>query len=340
MTTSEHIQTLVQTLINDPDSDESPIERADVVKELIDVGKPVIEPLIRALSTTNSVYLSHALIEIGEPSIQPMIDALNAEPLDDEADAVRRGNLVHILGRMKATEAIPVLLAALKHNHVEVRKQTATALAQFRDERIALPLCDVLNDADPEVRSSAAHALGLQDDVRAVEPLKITFVQDESDRVRRAAHEALRRLDADPSLGEVAITPEIHMNVARMLADNPATNDETGAVEKPPDKRATADFAHITSAGIPQIELLIATLESDDYSVQRRAVRELVRIGKKALDPLIAALQSPKPSVRARAAWALGEIGDKQASKFLKAAQKDEHEDVRYASERALKKLK
>jgi HEAT repeat protein len=284
------------------------------------------------------VYLVHALIEIGEDSVQPMIEALGNTESNDEENALRRGNLAHILGRMKATSAVPALLKSLRDNYVEVRKQTASALAQFQDERIVLPLCDTLNDADSDVRSSAAHALGVQDDIRAVDALKIAFVQDESDRVRRAAHEALRRLDSDPGLGHLTVAPEIQLNVARMLAETPHHSEQRDS--EPHDKRATADFAHITSANIPQIELLIATLESDEYAIQSRAARELANIGVKAVESLIAALQSSKPSVRARAAWALGEIGDKRAAKPLRAAKKDKHEDVQYASERALKKLK
>jgi HEAT repeat protein len=338
MATPDHIQTLVQTLINDPDSDESPIERADILKELVEIGEPAIGPLIDALATPNSVYLVHALIEIGEPSVQPLIDALSVATTPNGDNALRRGNVAHALGRMKAIAAIPVLLKTLRDNHVEVRKQTASALAQFQDERIVLPLCESLNDTDSDVRSSAAHALGLQGDIRSIEALKIAFVQDNSDRVRRAAHEALRRLDADPGLGQVTIAPDIQLNVARMLAETPQSADH--GLSELHDKRATADFAHITSANIPQIELLIATLESDEYSIQSRAARELVNIGVKAVDSLIAALQSSKPSVRARAAWALGEIGDKRAAKPLRVAKKDKHEDVQYASERALKKLK
>lgn len=312
-------QELVALLIDDPDNtQEAPAARADALQTLTDMGADAVPALVQGLSSPYNAYISRALKAIGDPSVDPLIAALT-----DETNATRRANAAYTLGRMKVKRAVPNLIRALEDSNDEVRSQAAMALAEVPHVDAVMPLCEALEDKATDVQSRAAVALGAHHDERAIEPLKDLFRRSDEEPVRRAAQTALKQLGHELKAEEIEVDPSIGVRAKRMLSDSVST-----------DTMLAAD-----TLGIPRVELLIATLESTDVSVQRRAVRELVRLGEKAVIPLIGALQSKNPTVQAHAAWALGELGDKRAIEPLKTACEANHESVRYASEKALAKL-
>ncbi len=319
MATPKEIQEMITLLVDDPEStQEAPAARADALQELVDMGAEAVPFLIKGLASPFNAYISRALKAIGEPSIDPLIAALT-----DESNGMRRANAAFTLGRMEVKRAVPNLIAALEDNNDEVRKQAAMTLAVVPHKDAVLPLCDALTDPDPEVQSRAALALGAHHDERAVEPLKDLFLKSDEEPVRRAAQTALKQLGHDPKRELLNVDPSIGVRAKKVLSDS-----------APSDTVLSAD-----TLGIPRVELLIATLESTDVAVQRRAARELVRLGEKAVMPLIAALKSQNPTVQAHAAWALGELGDKRAIDYLQEAKKASDESVRYSSQKALEKL-
>ena len=315
----QDIYRLVESLSGSPDeTQERPDVRAGKLQTLIDLGEAAVGPLIEGLASPHRAYLSRALTAIGTPSIKPL-----GQVLMRDDDPIRRANAAFTLGRMRATAGVAALIAALGDSEADVRREAATALINFRDERAVLPLCDALGDPEPEVRSAVAQALGVQDDVRGVEPLNDVYLRDADVRVRKAAQQSLEHLGYAPSQLHINVRPELGIKMARQLSPKTST-----------------DNIKADSLGIPRVELLLATLESPDDIVQRRAAHELVNMGQKALVPLMAALDRDHRDVRAYAAWALGEIGDLQALDALQGAMiHDPDEEVRYAAEQALMKL-
>lgn len=311
------LQDLIKILANDPDAT-SPTERSDAMKQVAELGAEAVPALIEALASPNSIYLQYILIDIGEPAVPPLITALKDE------NATRRANVAHTLGRLKTRQAIPALMALLSDKSAEVRKATATAFVNLQSTQAVMPLLRLLMDDDPDVRGSAAQALGPQLDERAIDPLNTVFLEDPDENVRKAAQKSLRQLGYRPDETRIKVDEGWRTRIAELLSETTQTKDRV----KP------------DTFGIPRVELLIATLESTDIHVQRRAVRELVKLGDKAVIPLIGALVSRNANVRAHAAWALGEMGDKRALDSLEAALKDDDENVRYASTQAIQKIK
>lgn len=310
------LQDLIKILANDPDTT-SPTERSAAMKQVAELGAEAVPALIEALDSPNSIYLQYILIDIGEPAIQPLIVALQ-----NKHDS-RRAHAAHTLGRLKATAAIPALTALLTDKSSIVRKEAAAAFSHLVDSTSVIALCRLLMDDDPDVRGSAAQALGVQQDERAIEPLNTVFLEDPDENVRKVAHKSLHQLGHHPDETRIKVDAGWRTRLAELLSETTQIKEKF----KP------------DTFGIPRVELLIATLESSDTHVQRRAVRELVKLGDKAVIPLIGALVSHNSNVRAHAAWALGEIGDKRALDALQAALKDEDENVRYASNQAIQKI-
>lgn len=315
----KQIALLVIILAKNPDDTvQSSTERADAFHELVGIGAAAVPTLIDALDTTYNYFLARALVEIGESAVEPLIDALH------DANAVRRANAAYTLALMEDERAAPALIEALDDEDANVRKEAASAFTQLHSAEAVLRLCEALGDEEQEVRVAAAAALGTQGDVRAIDALREAFLKDEDEQVRRAAQAALKDMGNDPTLSEMEVAHEIEAEALKMLSE---TVRDTSNID--------AD-----SVGGPKVELLIATLESDDFIVQRRAARELVKLDYQAVNSLIAALQSHNPTVRAHAAWVLGEIGDPRAMEALEETVQDDDDEVRYASQQALLKLK
>ncbi len=84
------------------------------------------------------------------------------------------------------------------------------------------------------------------------------------------------------------------------------------------------------------IDALVQDLNCDKVIACQKARRQLVALGKMAVNPLIDALKSRKPWVRWEAAKALGEIGDPVAAEALAMALRDNRSDVRWLAAEAL----
>jgi len=88
--------------------------------------------------------------------------------------------------------AVNPLIAALGDEDVSVRWNAAFALRNIGRAAVE-PLIHCLEKGNPSVRAPACWALGMIGDIRAV-PHLIQALQDESESVRRAATEALRKV--------------------------------------------------------------------------------------------------------------------------------------------------
>jgi HEAT repeat protein len=87
-------------------------------------------------------------------------------------------------------QGIKVLLAHIKDENAEVRKQVIIVLSKADDEVSVAPLIERLNDENFQVRAQAALELGMKKSLKAVDPL-IQALDDSEARVKKNAAYAL-----------------------------------------------------------------------------------------------------------------------------------------------------
>ena len=135
-----------------------------------------------------------------DPGLAPEMARLfaNAEGRDPR---VRR-YLALCLGRVKATAAVPSLIAALDDADGETRVYSAWALGAIGDTTAAAPLAAQTGDADSGMRKMVAYSLGSLGDAPAVRPALLRLLTDAVPDVRWNAALALARL-GDPAGREV-----------------------------------------------------------------------------------------------------------------------------------------
>lgn len=150
-----------------------------------------------------------ALAKMGEASVPALLSIL-ADPSRSEST---KGHAAWALGFIGA-EAAPFLESAIKSDSIDVRCAAVGAIAHLAqeqgDERAIQLLIAALSDADPNVRSEAASAIGKMAYLPALPDL-ITALGDPDGEVRRTAAVSLGKLgdrSAIPAL-EVLLTDEL-----------------------------------------------------------------------------------------------------------------------------------
>ncbi len=114
-----------------------------------------------------------ALVKIGKPAVNPLIKALKDE------DVLIRRNAAEVLGLIGSVSAVEPLIAILKDTDDNVREKVAESLGKIKDKRAIYPLIETLSDNNPNVRKSAAFALGELGDPKAIDPL-ISLLRDKN----------------------------------------------------------------------------------------------------------------------------------------------------------------
>ncbi|HLO52186.1 MAG TPA: HEAT repeat domain-containing protein, partial [Kamptonema sp.] len=154
-----------------------------------EVATTEIAPLIAKLKSTDENELKATidkLVEIGSPAISALIQALK------DADVQIRARAADVLGRIsldsdlkgvpsEAKIVVPALIPLLKDSNPEVRSSAASALGGIRAEaKTAVPeFLPLLKDSQAGVRSNAAFALGgIRAEAKAAVPLLIPLLKD------------------------------------------------------------------------------------------------------------------------------------------------------------------
>jgi HEAT repeat protein len=137
-------------------------EARKAVRELIDVGRPAVGPLVELLRTEDSVTggrAKEALRGIGEPAVEPLVQALGSRErmlLHNAAQAL------HGIG----APAVPSLVRATHDGNPAVRKYAVGTLGRIalepekaldRETRRSLlrALVAALGDTEVEIRNNA-----------------------------------------------------------------------------------------------------------------------------------------------------------------------------------------
>jgi HEAT repeat protein len=162
------------------------------------IGKPAVEPLIKALEDDNGWIRSSAAEVLGvigdARAVEPLIRVLGGEKAAWMRDLeFIRKSAIEALGEIGDVRAVEMLIEALGDGGSHVRESATSALGKIGDARAVEPLSKALGDETGYVRWPAAEALGVIGDARAVEPL-IEVLLDDDWRVRRHAAEALGKI--------------------------------------------------------------------------------------------------------------------------------------------------
>ena len=277
------------------------------------VGKPAVEPLIKALygdDWQGRLYAMDCLVEIGKPAVLPLIALLK------NSSSLARSFAAVSLGKIADREAISPLIAVLSNDSEEtVRSNAAFAFELLTGEEAVAPLINSLNDKYGMVRYRAIDALKAQGFL-AVSALTKAMA-DPREPVQQGAAQALvglRNASAVESLKETLGSSE------KAIRDNAV--------------RA------LIAIGAPAVGLLVPALQDDNTFRRDSAVRILGEIGDpRALPPLLNALKHSEPEMRRDTVLAIGQIGSPQAVEPLINALRDESLPVCEEAIRALAKL-
>ena len=212
------------------------------------------------------------------------------------------------LGKLRAVEAVPALIAVLKHDAPGVRARAAQALGLIQDERAVEPLI-ILKDKRDFVRKSTAYALGRLGDKRAVEPL-IATLKDEHNIARGYAAYSLGKIDPP--------------NVAELLL--PMLKDEDGFV------------IYFAARGLTKVALKY----SSDKRLYDRIVDQLYKISNKlTLKLFLYDKQVNEPDYDSvEHAWQLASVAHPRFAQAFWKRTRDENEKIRNQARRGLERMK
>jgi HEAT repeat protein len=233
-------------------------------------------------------------------------------------------NLWTQAGGEKQPPTIPDLIQQLSSKDFHLRQQAAVQLGNLGlAAREAVPgLAKLLHDVAPEVRQSAAKALG-QIGKPAV-PALTEALRDRDADARKNAARTLARLGSDavpavPALSKALKDHEVSVRASAAYAlgeIGPAAREAAPALA-----RALRDSAKsvrneaalaLGQIGPEATKPLGALVHEEDPAVRIEALRVLELFGpqaKEALPDLRQALQDSEPRVRAKAADVIGRIG-------------------------------
>lgn len=214
---------------------------------------------------------------------------------------------------------------------VEERREALMKLGAMKHSDASRAAVPAINDPEPLIRVTAAHAITSLPAPEAA-TLLIPLLKDKLEFVRREAAYAIgqtRSRSAVQSLAELLATEkEVSVRAAVVIA--------LGQIR---DESAVPTLANLLSGASPNKK---SKKQEDDF-VMRAAAVALGEIGSRAgLQPLIAALTNETSSIDLRrvAAEALGLIGDSSATSALEAASASNDPYLSEAARAALRRLR
>ena len=158
-----------------------------------------VERLMDAFLTserTRENYRAFSVLALGRLKAKQAIPVLLAA-LEEDPDPLVRMESAHTLLPLAGPEAEEAFIAALKDQDSGVRLAAAVALKELRSPKAVTPLIAALNDPNRRVRFQAAETLGLLGHPTAdaaIEPLKALVEKEQVLYVKQAAEAALGKL--------------------------------------------------------------------------------------------------------------------------------------------------
>ncbi|MHC4560101.1 MAG: HEAT repeat domain-containing protein, partial [Planctomycetota bacterium] len=294
-----------------------------------------IDELIKQLGSRNGSTLSSAvnsLVRIGKPAVQPLIKALGDQDAQVQARFSHERVVLHswiivILGQIGDAQAVPRLIKALGDRDQQVRTHAAKALGKIGDPRAVQPLKEAMGnkaigDKNATFRQIIIMALGEIGDTRAVQ----FIINELGNEERLIRYQAIIQLG---KIGDIqAVQPLIEV-LEEVLEDEDV---QVGVIAA----RALGKIGDTQA-----VQPLIKALGYKFISIPCSAARALGEIGDtQAVQPLIKALEDKSELVRQNVAKSLGEIGDLRAVQPLTKALEDSDPQVRGLAAAALEQIK
>ncbi|MCJ7579500.1 MAG: HEAT repeat domain-containing protein [Candidatus Aminicenantes bacterium] len=135
-------------------------------------------------------YAQNLLDKIGKRAAKHFIYALK-----DNDSEIRRF-AVSVLGKIKESSAVDLLLQLLKDTDIKIRRGAVAALGEIGDIKAKEPLIEALKDKDSKVRENAAHALDLlgwqNEDSAAI--FQYLFAKEDWDELAKLGNLAIDQL--------------------------------------------------------------------------------------------------------------------------------------------------
>jgi HEAT repeat protein len=206
------------------------------------------------------------------------------------------------------TGAIPPLLKALTDADDEIRSAAADALGKIGDPKVVPQVLPLLHDRYPKARWAAAHALGWLGD-KSIVPHLVEALFDPVDDVSLVAMMSLQWLgggDAVPALLKlVAVENRSIRQAARgtILSLGDAAIPPLIAILHSGDRgtrRSAADM--LAQFGEPAVTALLAALDTFDSDGRQVVIRTLGDMGEAATEGLLVSLRDPDDASRRTAA--------------------------------------
>lgn len=238
-----------------------------------------------------------------------------------DEDPKVRATCAKILGRFGAKSASVALIWALKDANVDVRKSAAQALGVLHERRALKPLAQLLKkEPDWSMRWTIVVAMRTMGDRRAAPLLIEPLLKDPDWRVRK----------------ETAVT-------LGALQDKRATKHLAQALADPHEAVRAAAAGALGALGDKRaLDALIEALKDENLTVRAGAAAALGALGSgKAVPGLIEGLNDENATVRAGCAGALGAIGSSRAIKPLKElVASDPNPHVKQVAQAAIDQIK
>ncbi|HTU45799.1 MAG TPA: HEAT repeat domain-containing protein [Bryobacteraceae bacterium] len=240
--------------------------------------------------------------------IRPDVAQALAEEIGAAEGTDARANAARAAGILRDSAAVPALLQALHSKDNETLFETLVALQKIDDAAAAPGILFLTHDLDDRIQATALQTVGILHSIEAAQDVRSALAHARSDRVRRAALEALAMLgmpadratfqgylkDNDPELRASALEG---LGRIRDPEDTPALNDAYN--EKDADWRVhlAAAFALVDEGKVDTSEFSPLPYLVENLDVKGRAnvaqpyLSELVQRDevRKALFPLVAA---------------------------------------------------
>jgi HEAT repeat protein len=270
-------------------------------EEAVALGTPAIEPLAIALKEGGAMRRSAAKA-LGQIEDERAFQALVSVLYDDNPDVATIA--AETLGELRDRRAVPPLMNRLNTKSISIQTASVKALGEIGDARAVERLLGMLHIRtytfeSRNVQLEVVKALAKIGDTRAIEPL-IAFFHHRSSEVRAVVVRALNALgwqpvnDTQRALRAIALESweeAIKLGTVAVEALAVALNDESVDVER----RVARVLGE--QGDTPVTDLLIATLEHQDYGVQQEAVKSLGNIGDaRAVMPLITVIKESNTS--------------------------------------------
>ncbi len=189
------VPTLIQALLQDKDT----VVKGSAVGALARMGSAAVPPLLEILAApeqpeSDKGHAAWALSFIGAAAVDYLYPALASDSLDVRCAAI--GAIASVVQEKGDSQAFEVLLTTLTDAEPLLRAEAASALGKLNSwvSRAVGPLTQCLQDADLDVRKTAALSLMKLGHPDAIAPLQAALAQETEAAVQRVFQLALTQL--------------------------------------------------------------------------------------------------------------------------------------------------